>query len=73
MLLNKKITPPVGNYSILIIYLQIIKRNHFTVTKEKMAQPIGNYLFESIWIRFDMWSFNSLSEKDFNILSNLMN
>ena len=38
---------------------------------------MNNYLFESFesfeLMRLNMYSFNSLCEKDFNILSNLMN
>ena len=45
--------------------------------KKKIVPPIDNYLFVSsksfVIMRFNICSFNSLSEKNLNYLSNLMN
>ena len=42
-----------------------------------MPPPTDNYLFNSfksfVWMWFNVYSFNSLCEKDFSILSNRMN
>ena len=72
MLANKKIMSPIDNY-----LFESLESFELFVSFKLFISFKSFVLFESlesfVWMRFNMSSFNSLCEKDFDIFSSCMN